>query len=442
MSNGNIYSLQAEQAILGGLLLNNGAWVEVSEQLHFKDFYKLEHQILFQIFSQKIEKDKSVDALTLSEEVKNISALKEINGEMYVFELLNQTYSTANIATYIALVKEYSQKRKFKQLITYLNDNVDEGEMKTLMQMAHKEFVQIELASLPATHGVFYQLFSDIYPQSIQWLWPKQIAKGKVSIIAGNPGLGKSQITAYLAAIVTTGGAWPVDGTRCGQGGVIFLSAEDDPADTIRPRLEAAGANLSKTYILKSVDNHNKQGKVSQRIFNLKTDLPNLERLLIELNDIALLIIDPITAYLGGTDSYNNAEVRALLTPLSELAAKYNIAILAVSHLNKNSGQEPLLRVAGSLAFVAAARSAFTVAIDPNDKNRRLFLPVKNNLANDRSGFAFSIQSHFIGDSGIETSRVIWENQMVHEDAYEIMKPQSDSEDHTLLKEAMDFLSD
>lgn len=440
MNNSTSYSLQAEQAVIGGLLLNNAVWTEVSEQLHFKDFYKLEHQILFQLFSQKIEQNKSVDALTLSEEVKHISALKEIKGEMYVFELLNKTYSTANIATYIALVKEYSQKRKFKQLIMHLNEHVDEGEIKSLMQLAHKEFAQIELGSLPATHGVFYQLFSDIYPQSIQWLWPKQIARGKVSIIAGNPGLGKSQLTAYLAAIVTTGGIWPVDGTRCKQGGVIFLSAEDDPADTIRPRLEAVGADLSKTYLLKSVTHPNKQGKASQRLFNLKTDLPNLEKFLIELNDIALLVIDPITAYLGGTDSYNNAEVRALLTPLSELAAKYNVAIVAISHLNKSSGQDPLLRVAGSLAFVAAARSSFVVTTDPNDKSRRLFLPVKNNLAHDKGGFAFSIQSHFINDNSIETSRVIWENQMVHEEAYEIMKPQGDSEDQSILKEAIDFL--
>ncbi len=180
------YSLEAEQAVLGALLLNNAVWIDVSEQLHFKDFHKLEHQILFQLFSQKMEQNKSVDALTLSEEVKHISALKEINGEMYVFELLNQTYSTANIATYITLVKEYSLKRKFKQLITHLNDNVDEGEIKTLMQLAHKEFAQIELASLPATHGVFYQLFSDIYPQSIQWLWPKEIARGKLPILLDN----------------------------------------------------------------------------------------------------------------------------------------------------------------------------------------------------------------------------------------------------------------
>ncbi|TLY47153.1 MAG: hypothetical protein E6K54_07265 [Gammaproteobacteria bacterium] len=121
MSDNLSYSLQTEQAVLGGLLLNNAVWAEVSEQFHFKDFYKLEYQILFQLFSKKIDQNKSVNALTLSEEAKNISALKEINGEMYVFELFNKTYSVANIATYITLVKEYSQKRKLEQLITLLD---------------------------------------------------------------------------------------------------------------------------------------------------------------------------------------------------------------------------------------------------------------------------------------------------------------------------------
>lgn len=131
-----------------------------------------------------------------------------------------------------------------------------------------------------------------------------------------------------------------------------------------------------------------------------------------------------------------------MLAPLSELAAKYNIAILAISHLNKSSGQDPLLRVAGSLAFVAAARSAFIVMPDPNDKNRRLFLPAKNNLAHDRSGFAFSVQSWLLEESQINTSKIVWEEEMVNEDAYDFIKHQTDSEEHTLLKEAMDFLSD
>lgn len=411
----------------------------MQDRLSFKDFYRREHQVLFDLIAKKLAQGECIDALTLSHEIKDIPELKEVNGEIYVLELLNQTYSTANISSYVEIVKEHSQRRQFKEILNYLNNHSDESNVKTLVQQAYQELAQLISTPLPEHHGIIYDKFSDIQSQAISWLWPNQIARSKVSIIAGNPGLGKSQITAYIAATVSSGGVWPVEETRCQPGGVIFLSAEDDPADTIRPRLEAVGADLSKTYLIKLVEN--KKGKEVKKAFNLKTDLPNLEKLLIELKDIALIVIDPITAYLGQTDSYNNAEVRGLLTPLSDLAAKYHVAIIAVSHLNKNSNQEALLRVAGSLAFVAAARTAFVVTHDPNDKKRRFLFPVKNNIAEDKDGFAFSIQSCLLEENQLSTSRVVWEEERISEDVMNLMKPPSDSEDNSVLKEAMDFLS-
>lgn len=437
----HFHSLEAEQAVLGGILFDNTVWPLVQEQLSSKDFYRREHQVLFDLISKKLEQGDCIDALSLSNEVKTRPELKEINGEIYVFELLRQTYSVANILTYVGIVKEHAQKRQFKEILNYLNEHSKESDVKTLVKQAYQELEQLSCLPLPLHQDILYKKFMDIKPQAIDWLWPYQIARGKVSIIAGNPGLGKSQLTAFIAATVSSGGVWPVEQTKCNVGGVIFLSAEDDPADTIRPRLEAVGANLSKVYIIELVKNK-KQGKETKRGFNLKTDLPDLEKLLKELSDIALIVIDPITAYLGQTDSYNNAEVRGLLTPLSELAAKYNVAIVAVSHLNKNSSQDPLLRVAGSLAFVAAARTAFVVTHDPNDKKRRFLFPIKNNIAEDKKGFAFSIQSCELKDSHISTSKVVWEKEMVSEDVLNFMKSSDDPEEQSALKEAADFLAD
>lgn len=435
------YSLEAEQAILGSLLLDNTTWPEVQDRLSFKDFYRREHQVLFDVISKKLELGECVDALTLSNEVKGLPELKEVNGEIYVLELLNKTYSTANIASYVEIVKAHSQRRQFKEILNYLDHHSDDGNIKKLVQQAHHEFARLELANLNPDHGIFSQLFSNIPHQSINWLWPGRIARGKVSIIAGNPGLGKSQLTASLAAIVTTGGIWPVDNMSCQLGNVILLSAEDDPADTIGPRLQAAGADLTKVRFLKCVQTKNKQGKLLEKSFSLKTDIANLDKFLEEVQDVALLIIDPITAYLGETDSYKNAEVRALLSPLSELAAKHNLAIIAISHLNKAAGQDPLMRVSGSLAFVAAARAAFLVAQDPNNDERLMLLPMKNNIGNDKTGLAFSIESYQL-ESGIYTSRVVWEEDAVDIKAHEIMKPQDDPEETSALKEAIDFLKD
>jgi putative DNA primase/helicase len=269
---------------------------------------------------------------------------------------------------------------------------------------------------------------SDIEPKPISWLWPGRIARGKLTIIAGNPGLGKSSITASIAAIVTTGGCWPVDGERCRHGDVLFLTAEDDPADTLRPRLDAAGADVTRVSIIDGTRvGYTGEGEERSRIFSLQEDLRALSNKLAELLKVSAVIIDPISAYLGNTDSHNNAEVRGLLTPLSELAARHDVAIIAVSHLNKSTAgsAEAMMRISGSLAFVAAARAAYLVAPDPDDKARRLFLPMKNNLGPDVTGLAYRIEAATIQSKAgtLHTSRIAWDTTAVSVTADEIMQP-------------------
>lgn len=283
---------------------------------------------------------------------------------------------------------------------------------------------------------------SDIEPRPVSWLWPGRIARGKVSIIAGNPGLGKSQITASIAAIVTTGGRWPVDHSPCKPGDVVFLSAEDDPADTLRPRLEAAGANLHRVHVMDAViTGYTGEGRQQNRAFSLQRDIAALSVKLAELGNVAAVVIDPITAYLGDVDSHRNAEVRALLAPLSELAAQHGTAIIGVSHLNKSAGTEVLMRVTGSLAFVAAARAAYLVAQDPDNPARRYFLPMKNNIGPDSAGLAFSIEGVSVQSAlgPLETSRVVWDSEPVTVTADEVMRTQI-PEHGSALREAEEWL--
>lgn len=146
---------------------------------------------------------------------------------------------------------------------------------------------------------------------------------------------------------------------------------------------------------------------------------------LAEIGDVALVIIDPITAYLGGTDSHKNADIRALLAPLSDLGAKHNAAIVCVSHLSKSGANEAMLRIMGSLAFVAAARAAFLVARDKDDDKRRLFLPIKNNIGDDRTGLAYELQSTSVDSPAgiIETCRVLWHAEPVTINADDALAP-------------------
>lgn len=246
-----------------------------------------------------------------------------------------------------------------------------------------------------------------------------------------------------MAATVSTGGLWPVDGECCEVGNVILLSAEDDPSDTIRPRLEAAGADLSRVYILDAVrDAPIVAGSETPRAFNLKTDIDQLGRMLKAIGGAALVIIDPITAYLGTTDSHKNAEIRALLSPLAELAGLHGAAVVAVSHFNKNANTEAMMRVTGSLAFVAAARAAYVVARDPEHEARRLLLPLKNNLGNDQTGLAFTVESAQVESAAgrIETSRVVWESSVVTTTAEEAMRPPVHDDERSDLDDAKAFL--
>lgn len=313
---------------------------------------------------------------------------------------------------------------------------------------AHASTSAARSAKAPASNSagrIAYRRASDIQAKPINWLWPGRIARGKVSMLAGNPGLGKSQITSSMAAVVTTAGIWPVDKCRCERGNVIFLSAEDDPEDTIRPRLEAAGADLSRVFILDAVvDGFRADGNEIKRAFNLKTDLARLGAMLDEIGGAALIVIDPITAYLGEADSHKNAEIRALLSPLSDLAAKHGAAVVCVSHLNKSSGGEALMRVTGSLAFVAAARAAFVVAKDNDDPERRLLLPLKNNIGNDQTGLSFTVESTQVQSSAgtVETSRIVWGTEAVTVTADEAVASASNPEEHSDMQDAKTFLRD
>ncbi len=254
---------------------------------------------------------------------------------------------------------------------------------------------------------------ASVEPKPVEWLWPGKIPLGKPVLIAGDPGLGKSLITTYIAAIVSTGGRWPEGDIGSPKGDVIMMSAEDDPADTIRIRLDAAGANVENIHCVKCVETFSEDEGKKEHYFSLAEDIAALELCLRKKPDTRLVIIDPISAYLSGTDTHNNADVRSLLMPLVDTAAKFGVAVLLVSHLNKASGTNALYRTSGSLAFVATVRAAFLVTKDGADPDRRLFLPVKNNLGTDQGGLAYRI----VVSQETGAPMIAWEDDPVFIDA-------------------------
>jgi hypothetical protein len=281
---------------------------------------------------------------------------------------------------------------------------------------------------------------ADVQPEKIEWLWPGRIAIGKQTLIGGEPGLGKSQITAALAAAVTTGGAWPRDEGRAPLGSVLILSAEDDAGDTIRPRLDAAGANVSAVHLVSAVRYGDGNGR---RTFNLQPDLSLLESAIAGIGDVRLVIIDPVSSYLGKTDSHKNADVRGTLEPLGDMASRLRVAVVSITHFSKGAGQSAVNSFIGSIAFVAAARAAFIVTRDPdNDEpTRRLFVQAKNNLALDSGGLAFRVEQHLVGGD-IVASAIAWEHERIARTADEILAANRQGQENPERTEAEEFLRD
>jgi len=264
---------------------------------------------------------------------------------------------------------------------------------------------------------------SEVVVRSVDWLWPNRFPMGKLSLVVGDPNVGKSFLSLYISARVTNGLPWP-DGTEnTSVGNVILLSAEDDIEDTIVPRLIKQGADLNRIVAIEGVTKRERRF-----YFNLARDLPALERAIIQTENMRLVVIDPIAAFCGMTDSHKNAEVRGLLGPLAQLAAKYRVAVLGITHLRKGEGSAQQ-RVLGSIAFVAAARAVWLVTKDQTDEERRLLTSVKCNLAFDTSGLAFRlIDGQVCFDKGTLN--------MSCDDA--LQKP--DREEQTALEEATNWL--
>jgi putative DNA primase/helicase len=180
--------------------------------------------------------------------------------------------------------------------------------------------------------------------------------------------------------------------------GVLLFNAEDDLADTIAPRLDKAGADDRNIVVVEGI-----AFLGQRRHFSLEHDLPRLVEVIEQNPGTRLVIIDPISAYTGKIDSHNNSEVRGLLAPLAEIASRYDLSIVAVTHLSKSGGAKAVYRAMGSLAFAAASRAVWAIVKDPDDPQRRLFLPAKLNLAQDPDGMAYRIVE----------GRVVWELEPV-----------------------------
>jgi RecA-family ATPase len=237
---------------------------------------------------------------------------------------------------------------------------------------------------LNAPDGPVLVRLADVGAESVEWIWPSRIARGKLALLIGEAGEGKSYVTHDLSARLTRAMAWP-DGGRAPVGVVVILAHEDGIADTVRPRVDRQGGDAGRVYLLRGV-----RVEGHERAFSFERDLVALEQALVQTRAIAL-VVDPISAYLGSRDSYKDSEIRGILAPLAELAERHRVAVIAILHLTKAAQRKVLLRAQGSVAFVAQARTVLAVAEDREMPGRRLLVSVKNNLGPMAPALAFRI---------------------------------------------------
>ena len=269
---------------------------------------------------------------------------------------------------------------------------------------------QFDMKPLPRlmVDSVVLTCGADMRPQPVWWLWQYWLAMGKFHLLAGAPGQGKTTIALSMAATITSGGRWP-DGTRCEAGNVLVWSGEDDPADTLVPRLMAAGADMNRCFFIEGA---RRDGEVVP--FDPARDLGQLLAAIEKIGGAKMVIIDPVVSAVTG-DSHKNTEVRRALQPLVELASACNCAVLGITHFAKGGqGTDPSQRVVGSVAFTAVARVVMVAAKVKNDgdnQDARILARSKSNIGPDDGGFQYQLEQ-CEPLPGIHASRIAWGKAM------------------------------
>lgn len=217
-----------------------------------------------------------------------------------------------------------------------------------------------------------YVCVADVEAEAVAWLWAGKIPRGKLTVIEGDPGEGKSTLLFDLAARVSRGAPMPLDSTSTMEpSGVVIVSAEDGIGDTIRPRLEAAEADLQRIVAFQMAS-----------LPTLPKDLQAIEASVAEVN-ASLVILDPFVAFLSGNvNSWKDQDIRRALTPLAALAERTGAAVVLVRHWTKaDGGEKAIYRGGGSIGIAGAARSVLLVASDPENPDQKIVARVKGNLA-------------------------------------------------------------
>lgn len=391
------HDVEAEKSLLGSLLLDSAKFSDVQGIVQTADFWDPPNRIVARAIWAMHRAGVPIDRVTLWSDLKGTAAADKIGGIAYITELAEAVPHARHAAYYAGIVAQRAYQRNVRTAGESLIQHSADDHLATTDPDAFraKAVGMVELIAnnkiVGDTKPVEVIRLSEVEAEVVRWAWRGRIPLGKLTMLMGDPGKGKSTAALNITACTTRG--WPMPGetqASVPRGSVVLLSAEDGLADTIRPRLDAAGADCTRVVALKAIMSHDENGDY-RRPLDLARDIERIEAAVGEVQDCRLVVIDPVSAYMGeDTDSHENAAVRRVLAPVAEMAERLGVAVLAITHMRKAEGKA-MYRAMGSLAFIAAARSALAVCEDPEDPGKRLLLPVKSNLSAPPEGLAFRI---------------------------------------------------
>lgn len=223
----------------------------------------------------------------------------------------------------------------------------------------------------------FVTTAANVEAEEVGWLWGERLPRGKLCELFGDPGGGKTTLALAITTGLTLGESLPGDTGARDPTDVLFVSAEDGQKDTLRPRLDDLGADLDRVHFVE--DARGEEGGPEAFRLDRAHHLQQLDRAIRQYR-AGLVVFDPISAYLGNVNPHRDADVRRVLKPLAALAARTGVTVLWIRHLRKSPAARAMYRAGGSIAFIAAARSAFLVGSNPENSMDRALVHVKSNL--------------------------------------------------------------
>ena len=391
-------SLAAERSIIGAMITFPESIATASKLLACADFDDPKLGIIFRRLLAIDAAGHAVTLPTLADELMRHGELARIGGPLLLAELADEEATAATLHAHARIVREHALRRRIRALHRRAADgdarDGDSAELECMERaLADAAGAPEPTESQRAAGAPILVRMSDVEPEEVSWLWHPFIPVGKLTLLEGDPGVGKTHLALALAAAVSRG--WPLPGEDGVPSGArapassLYLTAEDGLADTLRPRLDAAQADASRVYVLDGM-----RDKDGEREGVTLQDLDTLRDALEEVRP-ALLVVDPLQGFLGPLDMHRANEVRPVLAGLGRLAEEFSCSVVCIRHLRKSACDRAVHRGLGSVDFAAAARSILLVGRDPEDDARRVMAQSKSSLAAEGQSLAFTLGDGF-----------------------------------------------